>query len=174
MSQFKVKDLLISVIPEAGKGGVSLCYDTSATVPTPLTPWVLVAAYTPVFDTLEHAGRRFAEASDSEGDRAMPDLDAAAQEIGRAFVAHAFVQGGAGYPSPDCGSSRETIPTPLTPVIHKNLELLQPRHLTQLKTQLRKVHRAVDAAEDQLTPSGAEQVRLLRGKLEGALEELSR
>ena len=75
-------------------------------------------------------------------------------------------------PDPNCGgTSLETIPTPITPVVHKNAALLRVSHLRQLKAQLHETLAAVDKAQAALVPSGR-QVAKVRKQLEGALESL--
>ncbi|REJ79617.1 MAG: hypothetical protein DWQ36_01005 [Acidobacteria bacterium] len=172
MSTFVVKDLMVSVLSD--RGSVGLCAeDVSATVPTPLTPVVLVAAQTPVLQHVQHVTKRLVAAGDADGSPAVVEaIDEVALDIGRGIVVAAAQGGGVMLPDPNCGgTSLETIPTPITPVVHKNAALLRVSHLRQLKAQLHETLAAVDKAQAALVPSGR-QVAKVRKQLEGALESL--
>ncbi len=174
MSVFRVKDLMINVLADRG-GGLSYCSeDVSATAPTPITPYILVAANQPVLDYVRDVTVKLADSGDPDGSPAVAELiDEVALDIGRAVVVGAVQGGGVYYPDPNCGgSSLETIPTPITPVVHKNLAILKGSHLGQLKDQLQTALRATQAAEAALTPRTADQVKEVRNKLEGALASL--
>jgi hypothetical protein len=174
MKTFRVKDLMINVLGGRG-GGLSYCSeDVSATAPTPITPYILVAAYTPVLHHVRDVTARLAKSDDVEIDGAVASaIDEAALDVGRAVVVAAVQGGGAYYPNPDCGgSSLETIPTPITPVVHKNLAVLKASHLGQLRVQLQGALDATVEAEAALTPRSAADIKQARKSLEGALASL--
>jgi len=185
---FKVKDLMINVISTGG-GGAFLPADDGP-IPTPVTPHTPVisaVAITPQFiltaplikDALKvqdghiHCADTLARAagSDPDGD---PAILALVKDIGRAAVGAAVLAhgGGAGMPDPNCGgTSMETIPTPLTPVVHNARTVLSRSHLPALKKQLEQVLVAVEKAELELTPKGRD-ADAVRSQLEGAIAEL--
>jgi hypothetical protein len=174
MATFKVRDLLINVISERPGGGVGLCSeDVSATAPTPITPYILVAANRPVLDHVQNVTKRLVDASDPDGDPVVNAIDQVALDIGRQVVVAAVQGGGALLPDPNCsGTSMETIPTPITPVVHKTTAVLQASHLPQLRVQLAAAIEATKAAEQALSPDTQQEIRMVEKKLEGALSEL--
>jgi len=185
---FKVKDLMINV-GATGGGGAFLPADDGP-IPTPVTPHtpvISVVALTPQFNltaplikdalkVVEGDVRRAetlarAAASDPDGD---PAFNALVKDLGRAAVGAAVLAhgGGAGMPDPNCGgTSMETIPTPLTPVVLNARTVLSRSQLPALKKQLEQVLVAVEKAELELTPKGHE-VGTVRSHLEGAIAEL--
>lgn len=173
MSVFKVKDLMIRVLGSGG-GSAGLCSeDVSVTAPTPITPVILVAAQRPLFEHLQAVTRKAVKKADPATDEAVIDaIDNLAIEVGRGVVVAALGGGGVYLPDPNCdGSSMDTIPTPLTPVVHKNAVTVRATDLPRLKDQLRQALAAADEAEQALTPSGAHK-RSLKTKLQGAIEAL--
>ena len=75
-------------------------------------------------------------------------------------------------PNPNCdGSSMETIPTPLTPVVHKAATVLQASALPRLKAQLTEMLQAVEEAEKTLIPQG-QGIKALASSLKSAAAEL--
>jgi hypothetical protein len=77
-------------------------------------------------------------------------------------------------PDPNCnGTSMETIPTPLTPYVHKAKNLLRVEDLAILKRRLTRVLDAVEVAEKALVPKGREAADLAE-RLKGAAAELNR
>ncbi|HTE49880.1 MAG TPA: hypothetical protein VK698_03335 [Kofleriaceae bacterium] len=176
MPVFKVKDLMINVLSERSPhGGAGLCSeDVSATVPTPITPYVLVAANRPLLEEFKSASKELVARADDDGAAALTHaIDRVALDIGRAVVVAAMQGGGVAMPDPNCGgSSLETIPTPITPIVHRNVAVLKASHLGQLRVQLREALKATEVADAALTPRSAEDVRMLEDKLEGALAEL--
>jgi hypothetical protein len=156
-------------------GGFSYCSeDVSATAPTPITPYILVAAYTPVLHHVRDMAVKFSDAQDPDGDPAILNaIVVLALDVGRAVVVAAVQGGGVYYPDPNCGgSSMETIPTPITPVVHKNLAVLKGSHLGQLRVQLQDTLKATQEAEAALTPRTPAQIKKVRAQLEGALDTL--
>jgi hypothetical protein len=88
-------------------------------------------------------------------------------------VVAALGAGGVYMPDPDCGgSSLETIPPTLTPVVHKNAVMVRASDLSRLKAKMKQVLDTAEEAEQALVPRKAGDVRMLRGKLEGALESM--
>lgn len=173
MSVFKVKDLMIKVI--GGGGGAGLCSeDVSVTAPTPITPYILVAAQRPLFEQLVGITRKAMKSNDLEVQAAAVDaIDDVAQEVGREVVVAALGGGGVYMPDPNCnGSSMETIPTPLTPVVHKIAHTVRASDLPRLRTQLQEVVAKAEEAEGALAPRSAADRRRVSGKLKAALEEL--
>lgn len=167
MSTFVVKDLMVNVLSD--RGSVGLCSeDVSATVPTPLTPVVLVAAHTPVLRHVQHVTKELVASGDPDGAPAL--IDEVALDIGRAVVVAAAQGGGTFLPDPD--KTLDTIPTPITPVVHKNAALLRASHLRQLKVQLNEALEATERAEKALIPSGRREVAGARKHLQNALEAL--
>lgn len=93
MATFKIKDLMINVIPDrlrGGGGGSSLCSaDQSTSDHTPITPWtpvVMTARLTPRFQALEKIGTKQLDGAALEG---------FARDVGRATVGAAFAPGAA-------------------------------------------------------------------------------
>lgn len=186
MSVFKVKDLMIRVLGGGG-GGASLCSeDVSVTAPTPITPYILVAAHQPLFERLQEMTRK-SMATDPDVDPASPAeanpepqpwrvlraIDDLALDVGRQVVVAAVGGGGVYMPDPNCGgSSMETIPTPITPVVHKIAVTVRASDLPRLKAQLNEVVAMANEAEQALSPRSAADRRLVGGKLKGALEGL--
>jgi hypothetical protein len=104
-----------------------------------------------------------------------PAIRTAIQEIGAAVVASAaFAGGSVGLPNPDCGgTSLETIPPTLTPVVHTGLMVHRVTELPRLKRQLAETLAYVEKAAAAQAPQGAE-VAAVRAELEAALEVLSK
>jgi len=187
-TQYKVRDLMINVL--GGGGGTALPADDTTPVPTPITPiaidTVLVALTSEVRvvapivkEALEnnalenHAAVAMARAGlgGGEGSPAFVQIarDLAAAVVGAAVIQHG---GSAGRPNPDCGgSSMETIPTPITPVVHKAAGVLSAQHLPRLKERLTAMLSAVEHAEKELTPRG-QAAAGLHDRVQGALTEL--
>lgn len=163
MPYFRIKDLMVNVLNQ--RGGVGLCAeDASPTVPTPLTPYVLVAAQSPL---LEHV----ANATAAVGDDATELIDRVALDVGRQVVLAAVQGGGTYQPDPNCGgTSMETIPTPITPVVHNQVGLLRNVHLPSLRAQLQDTVKQLDAAERQALATAAEAG--VAAKLEEAIKAL--
>jgi len=185
---FKVKDLMVSVI---GQGGAALPADDTTPVPTPITPIAITAAlleFTPqlvltaplVTDALtikdvannpkaEAIGRAALGAVDGSAAFAALNRELVATAVGAAVIQHG---GSAGMPDPNCGgTSLETIPTPITPYVHKAATVLQAEHLPRLKARLTHMLNAVEAAERTLTPRGKAAADL-KERMKAALAEI--
>jgi hypothetical protein len=105
-----------------------------------------------------------------------PAIRTAIQEIGSAVVASAAYSalggGSVGYPNPECGgTSLETIPTPITPIVHFGLEVHRVTELPRLKAQLAETTKYIDQAIANRAPRGKE-AGVVREQLQGALKNL--
>jgi len=182
---FVIKDLVVSVAG-GGRGGTWLPGPDDETPPSPISPVASVlvniglieAVRATVIDSLksnkglESIGQAFV-AGASGGDST---IRAAIQEIGSAVVAGAAYSamggGSVGYPNPECGgTSLETIPTPITPIVHFGLELHRVTELPRLKAQLAETTKYIDKAMANRAPRGKE-VGVVREQLQGALKDL--
>lgn len=179
--QFKIRDLMINIIPErkvAGSGGGVMMPTPTEPIPTPLTPFtpvIHVAAQRTIFEKIAVGAERGAKAG-----KLSPEFEAlvngAVMDAGSAAVAGAFQAGRGGglmMPDPNCaGTSLETIPTPITPVVHKADLVLTADSLPLLKGYLQEALQAVEEVEQSFAPRDAADIEMLEGKLEGALKEL--
>lgn len=185
--QFKIRDLMINVL---GGGGAALPADDTQPVPTPITPIAIDASVLQLTDLARFTKPIVKEAL---SDNAVENVQALAiakagfgahdgspaflqinRELGEVVVGASVLQhgGSAGMPNPDCGgTSLETIPTPITPYVHKAAGLLQAQHLPRLKQRLTNMLQAVEQAEKALVPKGAAAADL-RERMKGALNEL--
>jgi hypothetical protein len=181
---FLLKDLVVSI--GGGGGGTWLPGPDDETPPSPISPIASVLANIDLIEAVratvldavkakkfDEVGRAFV-AGDHGG---SPAIRRAIQEIGTAVVAsaaYAALGGGSvGLPNPDCGgSSLETIPTPITPVVHIGYAVHRVAELPRLKQQLAETVAYVDQAAAARAPRGKE-VNVVREQLEGALKELS-
>jgi len=113
------------------------------------------------------------------GSAGSPAIRTAIHEIGSAVVASAAFAamsggGSTGLPNPDCGgTSLETIPPTLTPVVHVGLAVHKVTELPRLRKQLAQTVAFLDKAAAAQTPRGDE-VAAVRAQLEGAIKELGR
>ncbi len=191
---YKVRDLMINVIASGGGGAVGLPADDTQPVPTPITPIAITATFVQLTPQLELAGPLVKEALAVSGRAAIDNphaMSIARAGLGAGDGSPAFVQvnkefaaaavgaavlqtgGSAGMPNPECGgTSYETIPTPITPYVHKAAALLQAEHLPRLKERLVYMLNAVEAAEKTLLPTGRA-ASDLRERMQGAIAELA-
>jgi hypothetical protein len=108
-----------------------------------------------------------------------PAIRTAINEIGTAVVASAAYAalgggGSVGLPDPDCGgTSYETIPPTITPIVHVGLAVHKVTELPRLKQQLAQTVAYLDKASAAQAPYGKE-VAVVRAQLEGALKNLPR
>ena len=185
-SDFLIKDLVVS-IGGGSRGGTWLPGPDGETPPTPISPIASVLANMDLIQSVrgtvmdavkaknfDDIARAFV-AGDSAG---SPAIRTAIHEIGSAVVASAAfagLGGGAvGLPNPECGgTSLETIPTPLTPVVHTGFAAHRVTELPRLRQQLAETVAYVDKAAAARAPRG-EEVAAVRAQLEGALKELPR
>jgi hypothetical protein len=181
---FLIKDLAVNV-GGGSRSGVFLPGPDDETPPSPISPIASVVANLDIIEGVratvaqavqdkryDEIGRAFI-AGDTGGNVA---LRAAIQDIGTAVVAataYASLGGSAGLPNPDCGgTSLETIPPTLTPVVHVGLAVHRVSELPRLQKQLAAATAYVDKAVAASAPRGAE-VATVRTQLEGALKSLS-
>lgn len=182
---FVIKDLAVS-IGGGSRGGTWLPGPDDETPPSPISPVASILANMGIIETVratildamqspkefEAIGRAFIR-NEPGGD---PGIRAAIHDIGAAVVAsvaYAAMGGGAvGMPNPDCGgTSLETIPTPITPVVHVGREVHRVAELPRLRKQLAVVSAYMERAAVAQAPQGAE-VAVVRRELEAALKAL--
>jgi hypothetical protein len=180
---FLIKDVAVSI--GSGRGGTWMPGPDDETPPSPISPiasivtnlaqieavraTVLEAVKTKRF---EEIGRAFV-AGDTGGN---PAIRTAIQEIGTAVVAsaaYAALGGGTvGLVDPNCGgTSYETIPSPLTPVVHIGFAVHRVSELPRLRKQLAQTVAYVDKAAAAQAPR-SEDVATVRTQLEAALKSL--
>ena len=182
---FVIKDLVVSIGTAGGRGGTWLPGPDDETPPSPISPIASVVVNLTLIEgvrgTIIEAvkAKRFDDiarafvAGDAGG---SPAIRAAIHDIGSAIVASAAFAalggGSAGLPNPDCGgTSLETIPPTLTPVVHVGLAVHRVTELPRLKQQLAQTVAFVDKAAAAQMPSGAE-VAVVRAQLQAALNSL--
>lgn len=181
---FLIKDLAVS-IGGAGRGGTWMPGPDDETPPTPISPVASVLATLPLIEAARGAmaealkARRFedvAQAFVAGSSGGNPAIRHAIHEIGSAVVAsaaYARLGGAVGLPNPDCGgTSLETIPPTITPVVHVGLAVHRVTELHRLKQQLAQTVAFVDQAAAAQAPRGAEEVAAVRAQLQGALKAL--
>jgi hypothetical protein len=183
---FLIKDVAVS-IGAGRRGGTWMPGPDDETPPTSISPIASVVTHLALIEAVRGTiidavkAQRFDDvarafvAGDAGG---SPAIRSAIHEIGVAVVASAAfaaLGGGAvGLPNPDCGgTSLETIPPTLTPVVHVGLAVHRVSELPRLKQQLAQTVAFVDKATAAQAPRGAE-IANVRAHLEGALKELSR
>jgi hypothetical protein len=184
---FLIKDLVVSVAG-GGRGGTWRPGPDDETPPTPISPIASVLAnlaqIEAVRGTILDAVRakqfdEIARAFVPGENGGSPAIRAAIQEIGTAIVASAAYAalgggGSVGLPNPDCGgTSLETIPPTLTPIVHVGLEVHRVSDLPRMRRQLAQTVAYVDRAAAAQAPRGGE-IATVRTQLEGALKELPR
>jgi hypothetical protein len=183
---FLIKDLAVSV-SGARRGGTWMPGPDDPTPPSPISPIASVTATMALIEAVRGTiieavkANNFDEVSRAfvAGDTAgSPAIRAAIHEIGSAVVAgaaYAALGGGlVGMPDPECGgTSLETIPPTLTPVVHKGIAVHRVTELPRLQQQLADTIAFLDKAAAAQAPRGAE-VAGVRTQLEGAVKSLSR
>ena len=183
---FLIKDLVVS-IGAGSRGGTWLPVDEDHTPPSPISPiasilvniglieavrgTIVDAVKAKNFDDIAHAFMP-GEAGGS------PVIRNAIQEIGSVVVASAAFAalggGTVGLVDPDCGgTSLETIPPTITPVVHIGRAVHRVTELPRLRKQLAETVAFVEKAAAAQSPSGDE-VAAVRVQLEGALKSLGR
>jgi hypothetical protein len=180
---FLIRDLVISI--GGGRGGTWLPGPDDETPPSPISPIASVLVNMDLIEAVrgtvieaikennfDDVARAFVQGETG----GSPAIRAAIHEIGTAVIASAAfaaLGGGAvGLPNPDCGgTSLETIPTPITPVVHVGLAVHRVSELPRLRSQLAETVAYVDKAAAARAPRG-EEVDLVRKELEGALKHL--
>ena len=180
---FLIKDLAVS-IGAGGRGGTWLPGPDDETPPSPISPIASVLVNLGLIEAVRETivdavkAKRFDDvarafvAGDAGG---SPAIRTAIHEIGASIVAsaaYAALGGSVGYPNPDCGgTSYETIPPTLTPVIHVGFAVHRVTELPRLKKQLAQTVAFVEKAAAAQAPHGQE-VGLVRAQLEEALKNL--
>lgn len=183
---FLVQDLAVSV-SGGSRGGTWMPGPDDETPPSPISPIASVLANLAYIEAVrgtileavkakqfDEVGRAFV-AGDTGG---SPAIRAAIHEIGAAVVASAaFATLGGGsvaLPDPNCGgTSLETIPPTLTPIVHVGLAVHRVTDLPRLQRQLAQTVAFVEESAAAQAPRGDE-VPAVRAQLEGALKSLPR
>jgi hypothetical protein len=183
---FLIKDLAVSV-SAGSRGGTWMPGPDDETPPSPISPIASVLANLAYIEAVRGTiveavkARQFDEvarafvAGDTGG---SPAIRVAIHEIGAAVVAsaaYAALGGGSvGLPNPDCGgTSLETIPPTLTPIVHAGLAVHRVTELPRLQRQLAQTVAFVEKSAAAQAPRG-EEVAAVRAQLEGALKSLPR
>jgi len=183
---FLVKDLVVS-IGAGSRGGTWLPGPDDETPPSPISPIASVLANLALIEAVRGTildavkAKRFDEVARAfvPGDAGgSPASRSAINEIGTAVVASAawaaLGGGSVGLPNPDCGgTSLETIPPTLTPIVHVGLAVHRVTELPRLKQQLAQTVAFVEKAAAAQAPRGDE-VAAVRAQLEAALKSLPR
>jgi hypothetical protein len=181
---FLIKDLVVS-IGGRGRAGTWLPGPDDVTPPSPVSPIASVLANLAYIEAARgtiieavKAGRfdEVARAFVGGDTGGSPAIRAAIHEIVAAVVASAAYAalggGGVGLPNPDCGgTSLETIPPTLTPVVDVGLAVHRVTELPRLKQQLAQTVAFVEKAAAAQAPRG-EEVAAVRTQLEDALKNL--
>ena len=185
---FLIKDLVVSIAAGGGRGGTWLPGPDDETPPSPISPIASVVANLALIEAVRGTiidavkAKRFddvAGAFVAGNTGGSPAIRAAIHQIGSAIVASAAYAalgggGSVGLPNPDCGgTSLETIPPTLTPVVHVGLAVHRVSELPRLKAQLAQTVAFVDKAAAAQAPRGDE-VAAVKAQLEGALKNLGR
>lgn len=182
---FLIKDLAVS-ISAGGRGGTWLPGPDDETPPSPISPIASVLVNIGLIEAVrgtiieavkakkfDDVTRAFIQ-NEAGGN---PAIRTAIHEIGSAVVASAAFAalgsgGSVGLPNPDCGgTSYETIPPTLTPVVHIGFSVHRVSELPRLRKQLAQTIAYVDKAADAQVPRGTE-VAAVRAQLEAALKSL--
>lgn len=177
---FVIKDLAISI--GGGGRGTWMPAPDGETPPTPISPVASILVNIGLIETVRIAVQDAIKVKDFEsigrafiaGDPAgNPVLQTAIRDIGAAVVASAAYSAlgrdSVGLVDPD--QTFETIPTSLTPVIHKGFEVHRVTDLPRLQRQLAETVAYFDRAASAQAPQGNE-LREVRAQLEGALKNL--
>ena len=182
---FLIKDLAVS-ISAGGRSGTWLPGPDDETPPSPISPIASVLVNLGLIEAVrgtiieavkakkfDDVARAFIQ-NEAGGN---PAIRTAIHEIGSAVVASAAFAalgsgGSVGLPNPDCGgTSYETIPPTLTPVVHIGFSVHRVSELPRLRKQLAQTIAYVDKAADAQVPRGTE-VAIVRAQLEAALKSL--
>jgi hypothetical protein len=182
---FVIKDLAISI--GGGGGGTWMPADDGPSLPWWISPIAAVTDYQHMIEAVratvidaakaknfDEVGRAFV----AGGSGGSPAIRTAIQDVGTAVVASAAYAalggGSAGMPNPDCGgTSMETIPTPITPIVAVGYEVHRVSELPRLRKQLTEAVAYIDRVATSRAPSAAE-AGAVRTELEAALKTLPR
>ena len=183
-NDFLIKDLVVSV-GGGGRGGTWLPADDGETPP----PWIspiagvfskldLLAAVKGAIEEAVEAGALddVARAFDARDVGGNALIRSAIHDVGAAVVASAAYAGLAGgsvaLPDPDCGgTSLETIPPTLTPIVHSGMEIHRLTELPRLKRQLAESMEYVEKLSSSLAPQGRD-AEVVRDRLKTAMAAL--
>lgn len=154
MPNFQVRDLMINVADDrlqVQRRGAALCTQDQPTVLTcgRLSPvmHVLKASY-----LVERAVSVAQQLGQSDPGLAADVMHKIGANIGEVVVANAAAGGGVFMPDPECGgTSYETIPPTLTPVVHR-ADVLQLADLEAIKAQVVEVLGTIDDLQSAFTP----------------------
>lgn len=197
-TDFVIKDLVVSIPSAAGAGGRSfLPADDGEPLPWWISPVAGVLGKAHILEIARETVRvalKDQAALDSIGlafqmgaREGNPALREAIHDVGSAVVASAVwadlaragartngAGGGVGLPNPDCGgSSLETIPTPITPIVHVGMEAHRVSDLPKMRKQLAIAVEKLDKISASYAPRGDE-IPAVKKHLEGALQSLGR
>jgi len=179
-SDFVIKDLAISV-GGAARAGTWMPADTEPTPPSPISPIASVLVNIGLIEAVRGVmveavkNKQFDEVARAfvpGGTAGNPVIRNAIQEIGSAVVASAAYSGlggEVGLVDPD--KTFDTIPTPITPIVHVGFSVHRVSELPRLKRQLADAVAFIDKAAGAQAPRGRE-VAEVRSQLEGALKSL--
>ena len=167
---YKVKDLVINLVPNTflGGGSVGLCAASQASADhtplTPHTPVILVANQIERLNTLNVFAGKLEKLD-------IARLNEAALDIGKAAVAGKFTRGAAlcTMDMPTCDASQ---PGNISPFASLGNSILRVDDLAKLKIQLMDAVRAIDAVENQVEKNTLASADAILPRLEAAVEEL--
>ena len=112
-----------------------------------------------------------AGSGDPHGSPAVAEM---AANIGVELVAGSVLGGWAGMPNPNCdGSSYETIPPTLTPVVHKGSHL-QISDLPAIKQGIAEALDMVEKLEAEFAPRAGVETEVVQDNLKQAMEALNK
>ncbi|HET7591397.1 MAG TPA: hypothetical protein VFK00_00135 [Rhodanobacteraceae bacterium] len=179
---FLIKDLAIS-IGGGARSGTWMPGPDDPTPPTPISPIASVLANIELIESVRGAileaakNQQFDEvagafvAGSSAGNAIIRN---AIHDIGAAVVASAAYSAlgsSVGLVNPECGgTSMETIPPTLTPIVHVGFSVHRVSELPRLKRQLADAISFIDKAAEAQAPRGAE-VAMVRTQLENVLKK---
>jgi hypothetical protein len=183
---FVIKDLVISIPSGFGRGGTFMPVDDGVELPPWLSPIAGVLVKGDMLEVVRGTMREALKDGDfaaigsafREGDPdGNPAIQTAIHEIGSVVVASvAYAElgrgGSVGLVDPNCGgTSFETIPPTLTPIVHVGREVHRVTELPRLRKQLEVAVQTLDRLATAQEPRGPE-VAAVREQLEGALRSL--
>ena len=182
---FIIKDLVVS-IAGGSHGGAWLPGPDGETPPSPISPVASVLVNMDIIESvratimnametkegLESIGEAFLQ-GEAGGNAA---IRSAIYKIGSAVVASAAYSamggGSVGLPNPECGgTSLETIPPTLTPIINVGRKVHRITELPRLRQQLAVTSKYIDQVAAKQAPVG-EEIGMIREQLERALKHL--
>lgn len=175
---FLIKDLAIS-IGAGGRGGTWMPGPDTETPPSPISPIASIAATSALIEAVRGTvleavkNKRFDEIAAAFAGEAGGNavIRGAIQDIGAAVVAsaaYAGLGGSVGLVDPNCGgTSFETIPPTITPIVHYGAAIHRVSELPRIKAQLAHSMAYLEKAAAAQQPHNAE-VGAVRTALEQA------